>query len=220
MQNLTASASEVAQFANRPGRYEAGPDHGVAQQMSQPPCVRWICLMPFAAFYILRVRQHHGQTILQDVEDRLPVSTRALQHRMRAPLGHQPLPQLLQFGIRCSVGAHLSLGILISRANYKTYGDTLLADINAGTTFDDGVQSYSPKCWRESTSRLRSCSTGLKAPIGSTCTSTGSVFVTGLGSHQYPLRSRSSALPVYEQRGKATFDSPHFHDRGWPVTRP
>ncbi len=68
MQELMDKSNEGVlspdETAELDGYLKAGPDHGVAQQMSQPPCVRWICLMPFAAFYILRVRQHHGQTIV------------------------------------------------------------------------------------------------------------------------------------------------------------
>jgi hypothetical protein len=57
----------------------------------------------------------------------------------------------------------------------------------------------------------------LKAPIGSTCTSTG----------QFSLRGFAPPVPIAitlsgssRLRPNPMLHIPHFHDRGWPVTRP
>src|SRR5712692_8857187 len=95
--------------------------------------------MPAQILHLLRIGQDHFQlAIVQNVENRFPIRSRALHHHMRTFVLMQPHPQLLQslsehaelayFQRRCG------LGISTHYANHYK----LSPYVNTGTTFDHG----------------------------------------------------------------------------------
>jgi hypothetical protein len=72
-------------------------NHGVPQQVRQPPAIFVVRFVPFAILHFLRIRQVHLDRILQYVKHRLPVRAGAFHHHMGDPLLLQPRPQRFQF---------------------------------------------------------------------------------------------------------------------------
>jgi hypothetical protein len=92
VQKLPTPTREIPSFRDRTRRDETRANHGMAEKRGQPPSILRVGFVPLAAFHIFGVGQHDCEIILQDVEDRLPVTTRTFQDRMRTALTHQPLP--------------------------------------------------------------------------------------------------------------------------------
>src|SRR6266850_3192303 len=86
-------AGQVPQFSNRTRWYEAGMDHGVAQQMRQPPTVFVVCLVAPAVLYLVRIRQVHFHAVFQNIEYGFPIRPCAFHHHMRDRFLAEPFPQ-------------------------------------------------------------------------------------------------------------------------------
>ena len=70
-------------------------DHGVTQQVRQPPSILVVRLVAFAGFDLKGIGQIHLDAVLQDVEDRFPIRPRALHDHVRYGLFDEPIPQPL-----------------------------------------------------------------------------------------------------------------------------
>jgi hypothetical protein len=60
----------------------------MAEKRGQPPSILRVGFVPLA-FPLFGVGQHDCETILQDVEDRFPVTTRTFQDRLRTALAQR-----------------------------------------------------------------------------------------------------------------------------------
>src|SRR5271157_2263410 len=60
-----APAGQIPQFSNRAGRYETRMDHGVAEQMCQPPIVLVVRLVALAVLYLTWIGQVHLDRVFQ-----------------------------------------------------------------------------------------------------------------------------------------------------------
>jgi hypothetical protein len=70
-------------------------DHGVPQQVCQPPPVLIVGLVPAPVLDLLWVGQVNLYHPFQHVEHRFPIRTGAFHQHMRHALLLQPVPQLL-----------------------------------------------------------------------------------------------------------------------------
>ena len=159
--------------------------------MSQPPTVLRIGLVSLAGLHVLWVRQYHSHAMFQDVEDRLPIGTGTFNCYVRAGLLDQPKPQFLQIRIGCSVRSLLSSRIRISSPHHDASHQERLSDVYTCAALDYCLNhtSYPPFCRGRPMSKPRHCSTGYNAPIGGTCTSAGSVCISGC-DHQSQRESK------------------------------
>src|SRR5204862_4655552 len=84
--HLLAAPREVPQFALRPWRNAAGTNHSVTQPVRQPARLVRVGLVPGNGLDLLRIGQHSCEPILwivlQNVQQRLPVTAGALHHHV------------------------------------------------------------------------------------------------------------------------------------------
>ena len=81
-----------------------------------------------------RIGQHHRYALLQNIEDRLPIRTRTLDHHMRTLFPFEPFPQSFQLRYRGIVLPLLDARALARRTGHQTDHDISLADIDTGTS--------------------------------------------------------------------------------------
>src|SRR5881296_269774 len=91
LDHLPSPTRQIAEFPQPSRRHETGPNHGMPQQMRQPPTVLLVRLMSFSILYLLRVGQVHPDTVFQHIEYGLPIRTRALHDDVGDALSLQPL---------------------------------------------------------------------------------------------------------------------------------
>src|SRR3977135_780512 len=95
--------------------------------------------MPAQIFNLLRIGQDHFQlAIVQNVENRFPIRSRALHHHLRTFALMQPHPQLLQ-----SLSEHAELAYFQRRcglglSTHYANQHKLSPYVSTGTTFDHG----------------------------------------------------------------------------------
>ena len=113
-----AQARQIAQFANRLGWNEAGPQQTVLQQLGQPHAILDIGLAPRHLLDMGRVYQQHLHRVLQGVVHRLPVHPGSFHRRDADPLRLQPLAQLHQTAAVGAEGAHFLVHLGLLRHSY------------------------------------------------------------------------------------------------------
>src|SRR5215467_1565708 len=65
LNDLPAPPGQIPQFSLPPRRDKTGRDHGVAQQMRQPPRIFGICLVASSRLDLIRIRQGHLHHVFQ-----------------------------------------------------------------------------------------------------------------------------------------------------------
>ena len=95
-----ARPGQIADLLLRRGRYEAGPQQTVRQQLRQPGRIIHVGLAARDVAEVPRVHQHELDRAFEHVPDRLPVHARRLHRRVGTPVLGQPLTEPEQLGRR------------------------------------------------------------------------------------------------------------------------
>ncbi len=104
------------------------------EEMGEPPAIVPVCLVSFAPFHVLAVRQRDGDRVFKDVEDWLPIATRALHDHARALFFSKPVAQRLEIGVKCAELPGLGFRLSIRWPGEQAYRQKGLADIDAGAS--------------------------------------------------------------------------------------
>ena len=112
---------QIPQFSNRAGRYETRIDHGVAQQMRQPPAVLVVRLVALASLDFMWIGQVHLDAVFQHVEHGFPIRSRAFHHDMRDGFLAKPLTQSFQVGNVDAKPSFLDSGLPVEWSDHDTH---------------------------------------------------------------------------------------------------
>jgi hypothetical protein len=98
---------QVAQFADRPRRDEAGRQQAVLQKLGYPLGVLDVGLPPRHLLDVPGIDQQQLEAAFQEVIDRLPIDPGRFHRHMGHPLGGQPVGQVQQLGRRGAEASHV-----------------------------------------------------------------------------------------------------------------
>jgi hypothetical protein len=93
-----------------------------------------VCFVSLPILYLLGIGQHDHKVILQNVKYRNPVRPCALHDHMGHLLAREPLAQSGHGSLKAQ---SFTLRFLCRGACQRAAKKKTLADVNAGTTFDD-----------------------------------------------------------------------------------
>src|SRR5215831_20214276 len=98
--------------------------------MSQPLGISSVRLVSLTSLDIFSIGQAHYQTILQNIEHRLPVRTGAFHDDVRTASLHQPSLHRFQIRVEGAELAHFYSRFAFGRTYHQAYRQVALADIN------------------------------------------------------------------------------------------
>jgi len=105
--------------------------------MSQPSAIVRIGLVPASVLYVSGIGKDDADVNLKKVEDRFLVAPSALHHRVGASFGDQPFGKPLKLAHNRAELLDLRAGFVFRAACHDADHDELLADIDAGTLFQN-----------------------------------------------------------------------------------
>src|SRR5215469_15438734 len=154
---LPAPPRQIPQFSLPPRRDKTGREHGVAQQMRQPPGIFGICFVSSPRLDLIRIRQGYLNDVFHYVKDRLPVRTRALHNGVGTCLLLDPFPQLLELTDGCPKLADFGPGFPTRRSSHHASYQELLTHVGLppmtvpAVPYDPTILShFHPRGWRNS----------------------------------------------------------------------
>jgi len=140
-----AIAREIPQLPDRCGRHETLPDEPVLEQLGDPHAVLHVGLPTRHLPDLRGVGQDTGGSLLEDVEDRLPVDPGALHGDPRDLEGFEPIAQAQQVGHGGAERAHVVLARPVRAGHPHTGRHRLLEHIQPAASLDQALHGAPPR---------------------------------------------------------------------------
>src|SRR6266542_298538 len=138
-----AVTGQVAQLADRPRRHEARPHQPMLDQLADPGRVGDVGLAAGHVAQMPRIQQPTLEALLEQIEDRLPVTAGRLHPDQRHPVTRQPVSERHQPARRRLERARLLQPLPTTAGHAHGRGHAVLMHIEPGTALDETIHRAS-----------------------------------------------------------------------------